>query len=156
MIRLKGSTRVTVVDKNLSRAEYAGQLGADEIETSLDVLKRDFYDIVIDATGVPAVMQRTLEFVRYGGKILLFGVPPSGSKIELEAFPIFRKGLTILSSYTSVRNSYQAVDLIRSGNVIVTPVISHQVPLQDFGKGIELIEKGIEGVRKVIVCPNAS
>ena len=80
--------------------------------TNLDDLERDAYDAVVDATGAVAVMSRTLDFARPGGKILLFGVPPSGQKMTVEAFPIFRKGLTILSSFTSLRNSYQALGLV--------------------------------------------
>ena len=111
-----------MVDKNAARAGFARMLGADAALTSLDDLPRDAFDAVVDATGVIAVMSRTLEFARHGGKILLFGVPPSGQTMTVEAFPIFRKGLTILSSFTSLRNSYQALDLLKSGRVAVRGV----------------------------------
>jgi threonine dehydrogenase-like Zn-dependent dehydrogenase len=32
-------------------------------------------------------------------------------------------------------------------------MISHQLPLEDFVKGVETIEQGTEGVLKVIICP---
>ena len=74
----------------------------------------------------------------------------------MEAFPIFRKGLTILSSFTSLRNSYQALDLLKHGRISLDELVSHQLPLEELQHGIELIEQGAEGVRKVIILPNHS
>jgi D-arabinitol dehydrogenase (NADP+) len=104
-IRLRGAAEVTVADKNPDRCAFAMQSGADFSTNSIDGLTRDSFDAVIDATVAVAVMSRAPEFVRPGGKILLFGVPPAGEKLSVEAFPIFRKGLTILSSFTPPRNS---------------------------------------------------
>lgn len=153
-LRQQGAARVVVVDKNPTRAALAQSFGAELSLTNLDELERDAYDAVVDATGAVAVMSRTLDFARPGGKILLFGVPPSGQKMTVEAFPIFRKGLTILSSFTSLRNSYQALDLLKNRRILVEKVISHRLPLEALQQGIELIEQGSEPVYKVMILPN--
>jgi D-arabinitol dehydrogenase (NADP+) len=153
-IRAQGASHVSVVEKNAARGKFAGEIGADVVMTDLNELKTDHYDVVIDATGSLPVMQRTVDFVRPGGKVLLFGVPPSGKEMSLEAFKIFRKGLTVLSSFTSVRNSYQALDLLRSGRIQVDRLVSHRLSLEEFQRGIEIIEQGREGVKKVQIMPN--
>ena len=153
VLQQTGATEITMVDKNASRVEFAAQSGANQVYTDLDDLPRQ-YDVVVDATGVVGVMSRCIDYVRPGGKILLFGVPPVGETMTLEAFPIFRKGLTILSSFTSLRNSYQAIDLLKSGRISLDGLVSHQLPLGEFQRGIELIEQGTEGVRKVLIRPN--
>ena len=109
---------------------------------------------MIDATGAIPVMNRTVDFVRKGGTVLLFGVPPSGRNLEVEGFKIFQKGLTVLSSFTSVRNSFQAVDLLQSGRVRVDSLISHRLPLEEMPRALELIESRDPAVKKVIVQPN--
>jgi D-arabinitol dehydrogenase (NADP+) len=153
-LRLNGVTEVVVVDKNTDRATFARSMGADISLTRLDDLEQDAYDAVVDATGAVEVMSRTMDFVRPGGKILLFGVPPAGQRINIEAFPIFRKGLTILSSFTSLHNSYQALGLLKSKTVLVEKLISHRLPLEELQRGIKLIEKGNELVYKVVILPN--
>jgi 2-desacetyl-2-hydroxyethyl bacteriochlorophyllide A dehydrogenase len=153
-IRLRGAAEVTVAEKNPDRAAFARQAGADRSVGSLDELPRDSFDAVVDATGAVEGMSRAPEFARPGGKVLLFGVPPAGEKLAIEAFPIFRKGLTILSSFTSLRNSYQALDLLASGRISVDALISHRLPLEEFQRGIEIIEGGRENVRKVMILPN--
>jgi D-arabinitol dehydrogenase (NADP+) len=154
-VRAQGATHVTVVDKNAARAGFAGEMGADLVLTDLSKLKTDHYDAVIDATGAIPVMQRALDFARPGGKVLLFGVPPSRKEMAVEAFQIFRKGLSVLSSFTSVRNSYQALDLLRTGRIQADRLVSHRLPLEDFQRGIEVIEQGSQAVKKVQILPNA-
>ncbi|MFW6388250.1 MAG: zinc-binding dehydrogenase, partial [bacterium] len=153
-ILLQGASEVTQVDRNSSRLSVAEKSGAANTLESLDSLPTDEFDLVVDATGVPAVMEQTLKFARYGGTILLFGVPPQDGQLSLTAFPIFRKGLTILSSFTSVRNSVQAVRLLGSGSLDVTPLISHRLPLEELQHGIDLMESGKDGVMKVHILPN--
>jgi len=154
-IRCQGASTVCVVDKNKFRASFAKDMGADTIHTNLEELSHDYYDVVIDATGSLPVMSKTIDYVRYGGKVLLFGVPPAKQPMSIEAFPIFRKGLTILSSFTSLRNSYQALALIESEQIDLSKLISHKLPLEQFQHGVEIIEQGWEDVKKVIVLPNS-
>jgi D-arabinitol dehydrogenase (NADP+) len=153
-IMLEGASLITSIDKNPARLELARASGAVQTASSFDGLPEDGYDVVVDATGVPAVMEKTLTFARSGGRVLLFGVPPRTSRISFDAFTIFRKGLTILSSYTSVRNSIQAVRLLGSGKIDVSSLVSHELPLSGFRRGIELIEQGKDGVLKVLIRPD--
>lgn len=153
-VRLQGAAHVVMLDRNEARLRSAMELGADKTLTSLDDLPLDYYDAVIDATGAIPVMQRTIDLARPGGKVLLFGVPPAGKEMSMEAFKIFKKGLTVLSSFTSVRNSYQAIDLLASGRIRVDGLVSHRLPLESFQRGIEIIEQGIEDVKKVQILPN--
>jgi D-arabinitol dehydrogenase (NADP+) len=154
MARMQGAAQVSVLENNPGRADLARQMGADFVFFRMEDLQLDAYDVVIDATGVLPVMNRAIDFVRNGGTVLLFGVPPSGKNLEIEAFKIFRKGLTLVSSYTSVRNSFQAVNLLRSGQIKVKPLISHLLPLREMPQAIEMIERHDPNVKKVIMLPN--
>jgi 2-desacetyl-2-hydroxyethyl bacteriochlorophyllide A dehydrogenase len=154
MLRLQGAAEITVVDRNPSRFQFALHMGADAALPSLDDLPRQDYDLVVDATGAIPIMNRTIDFVRQGGKILLFGVPPSGAKLTLDAFTIFQKGLSVLSSFTSRRNSYQALDLLKHGRISIDGLISHCLPLSEFQLGIDLLEGGLQDVKKVLLLPN--
>ncbi|GAP08557.1 MAG TPA: L-threonine 3-dehydrogenase [Anaerolinea thermolimosa] len=151
--RLWGVTHIAVAERNPERLAFARQAGADEAFTNLDELTPDGYDAVIDATGVPTVMARCIDLARPGGRVLWFGVPPSGREMNLEPFKVFRKGLALYGSFTSLRNSYQAVALLQSGRLKVDDIISHRLPLEAFVHGCELIEQGAEGVKKVLVLP---
>jgi D-arabinitol dehydrogenase (NADP+) len=152
-VKVQGAQSVTVVELDQARVEAAQAAGADQVHRSLDDLPKDGFEVVIDATGVIPVMKRTPEFARKGGKILLFGVPPK-TTVEFEAFTLFLKGLTLLTSYTSVRNSLQAIDLLKNKRINVKPLISHRLPLADFEHGVNLIKNKQEQVKKVLIVPN--
>ena len=154
VIQLQGSVEITQIDKNESRLVLAMNSGAYRTEVSLKAIGRERYDVVVDATGVPSLMNQSLTYVRFGGKILLFGVPPQNSILSFPAFSFFKKGVSFFSSYTSVRNTIQTIRLMKSGKIDVKPLISHILNLEQLLHGIELIEAGKEGVLKVLIHPN--
>ncbi len=59
-----------------------------------------------------------------------------------------------MASFTSLRNSYQAVELLRAGKVKVDDFVSHRIKMEDFPKAVDLIENGKENVKKVLVIPS--
>ena len=148
-----GAAGLTVVERIGTRAELTLELGAGRVESDIGVLPKDAYDLVIDATGAIPLIESALDHVRYGGTVLLFGVAPQGKTMNIEHFRIFRKGLKIVSSYTSLRNSFQAVETIRSGRVDVRRLVSHRFSLDDFEQGLRLLGSGEDGVKKVLVMP---
>jgi 2-desacetyl-2-hydroxyethyl bacteriochlorophyllide A dehydrogenase len=150
-LRLSGAGRVDVAERGSARRAFAQREGAGAVYADLSLAPLDAYDCVVDATGVPVVMADLLDHARPGGKVLWFGVPPNGAKMELEPFKIFRKGLAVFGSFTSRRNSYQAVELLRTGRMRVDDLISHRIPLADFERGCRLVETGAEDVMKVII-----
>jgi 2-desacetyl-2-hydroxyethyl bacteriochlorophyllide A dehydrogenase len=152
-IQLQGTSEITQVDRNQSRLELARQSGAVRVCNSLDGLASNYFDVVVDASGATSLMEQALTFVRKGGTVLWFGVPKRDAVMQLPAFTIFEKGLFLLSSYTSVRNSIQAVELLKKGKIDIVPLVSHQLPLEDFEKGVTTIEEGLEGVLKVVILP---
>ena len=153
-LSLYGAARVDVAERNPDRLAFALRDGAGAGFANLTDAPLDAYDAVVDATGAPAVMARLLDYARPGGKVLWFGVPPNGAQMTLEPFKVFRKGLSIFGSFTSRRNSYQAVDLLRSGRIRVDDLVSHRLPLAEFERGCGLIEAGSDNVRKVMIMPN--
>ncbi|MDR2517909.1 MAG: zinc-dependent alcohol dehydrogenase family protein [Spirochaetaceae bacterium] len=152
---LHGAGAVTQVDRNQSRLERAQENGASQVRQSLEGLPQDSFDLVVDATGVPALMARAVDFARKGGAVLWFGAPPRDGKLELPAFSIFEKGLSLVSSYTSARNSLQALALLETGKIRVSPLVSHTLPLADFARAVELIETGRDNVLKVMILPDS-
>ncbi|MDR2028224.1 MAG: zinc-dependent alcohol dehydrogenase family protein [Treponema sp.] len=154
VIQLQGASGITQVDKNQSRLELARKSGARHTADSPDKLETEGYDVVVEAAGSTFLMEQSLKYVRKGGTLLWFGVPKRDAAVRLPAFTIFEKGLVILSSYTSVRNSIQAVRLLESGRIDVTGLVSHCLSLEDFARGIDTIEQGTEGVLKVVILPN--
>ena len=150
---VEGCARVDVLDRDASRLETAKALGASAIATDLADYKEEHYHIVCDATGVTALMERTLDYVRPSGRILWFAVPHKDAEVKVPPFRMFEKEISIFSSYTSCRNSWQALHLLEEKRIRVKELISHRLPLEEFEKGLKILETHSEPAMKILIMP---
>jgi len=146
-VKSAGAARVVVTDVVPHRLQMVGDLGAtetlmadDQQDKQLSDLEPYGYDVVVDATGIPAVMQACFKHVKPRGKVWVFGVAPEDARVEISPFEVFRRDLTIVGSFAVNRTFPQAIAMIQNKAVQVKPLISHQLPLADFDKGFELAQ----------------
>lgn len=151
-----GAARVAVVDLRPERLRLARQLGADAVfeskpresngQDSLTNALRAYapygFDMVIDATGVPAVVEKAVSYVATGGTLLLFGVCPNDSEIRLNPYEIYRRDLQIIGTFALRKSFETARDLLEAGAVNVLPLIGATVNLDDFPAVLELMRNG--------------
>ena len=153
-LKQAGATRVVVTDVVPWRLEMAAQLGATETvvadaqqAASLKRIEPEGYTIVADATGIPAVLEGTFQYSKPRGKIWVFGVTPQGTQVKFPAYEVFRRDLKIIGSFAVNRTFPHSINLIQSGAIQVEPLISHQLPLDDFRQGLEIAEKDPKRVK---------
>jgi len=146
-----GASRVVVVDLKPERLRIAEQLGADAVVVSRpeEPLKDALFgispygfDLVIEATGVPGVVQEALAYVSKGGKLLVFGVSPNESEIRVKPYEIFRRDLEIIGAFALRKSFAAARDLLQAGAVNIKPLIGATVNLEEFPVALDLIRSG--------------
>lgn len=151
--KLRAARTVTVCDLRETRLKLAESLGADRAEVvDTPGLTESAFGVVIDASGNPDAIRRTVELAHPGGRILWFGVAPEGTTIPVEPFRVFRKGLSIHSAFTSLGNSTEAIELLSSGKVQTAPLVSHRFGLDGFAEAARLLESDPD-VLKVLIIP---
>lgn len=146
-IKHAGAARVVVTDVVPWRLQLAEQLGATETVVAderqsvmLASIEPDGFDIVVDATGIPRVLEGAFAYVKPRGKVWVFGVTPRGTLINFPPYEVFRRDLKIIGSFAVNRTFPQSIALIRSGAVQVGPLISHQLALDEFRQGLDIAE----------------
>jgi NADPH2:quinone reductase len=150
-----GTSSVTVVDRNERRLKLASSLGATAVETDVRAAMRDHpdgFDCVVDATGVPPVIQQGFDAARRGGKLMVFGVAPEEARVEFSPFRIYNDEVTIIGSMAVLYTFVQAIELLRGGTVQTEPLLTHTFPLDGFEDALSSMRAG-EGI-KVQVLPN--
>ncbi|MEZ4669449.1 MAG: zinc-dependent alcohol dehydrogenase family protein [Anaerolineae bacterium] len=145
--RHAGAARVVITDVVRSRLNLAASLGVTDVvvadqnqQRNLMALEPDGYDVVADVTGVPAVIEQSMIYVRPRGKIWVFGVAPAESRISLDPYEIFRKDISIIGSFAVNRTFPQSIALIQNGAIQVEPLVSHLLPLDEFQRGFDLAQ----------------
>lgn len=137
-----GSTRVAIVDPNPSKITAAVEMGAQagwtvprqgpvgEVQAELNSWAAEGIPSIVDTTGSPIAIQRALEWVRPGGKVLLFGVSDPSASLCISPHEIFSKELAILASSGMSPVSFeQSVEMLYSGQIDPRPLISTTIDL---------------------------
>jgi NADPH2:quinone reductase len=156
LLQHRGAANVTVVDRNERRLELARSLGASAVETdvaALDAHNGDGFDAVVDATGVPEVVQQDIDMVRRGGKLMVFGVVPEEARVEVSPFRIYNDEITLVGSMAVLYTFAPAIELVRAGAIETEPLLTHTFPLDEFEDALAAMRAG-EGL-KVQVLPNS-
>jgi len=108
-------------------------------------------DAVIVAVSSPKAIEQAIKLVRKGGKVMIFGVPPKNSSINVDANHIFSNEISILTSgYASEKETNEALKLISSGKIDVKSLITHKFGINEAEKAFALAKKG-DGMKIVIV-----
>jgi 2-desacetyl-2-hydroxyethyl bacteriochlorophyllide A dehydrogenase len=149
-----GAARVAVVDVNTQRLARAEQLGA-RTYTGIDQALKDEprgFNCVIDATGVPAVIEQAFMAVKRGGKFMIFGVAPHEARVSLSPFRIYNDEINIVGSMAVLFSFQAALDLIGGGVINTEAMLTTALPLGDFAEALSMVRRG-EGV-KTQILPN--
>ena len=160
-----GAAVVTCVDLDVARLELARELGArntvvagPEAPEQLRQIAPHGFDVVIDATGSPAVVEALPRYAKPTAKILYFGVCPSDAKVLVSPYDIFKNDWEIYGSFALRYTFYPAIDFIESGAIRVLPIISHRISLEQLpgifrGEPLPASDVGVGSRLKVLVRP---
>ena len=109
-------------------------------------------DAVFDTVGQPAVVDTALPLTREGGSMVLFAHARPGQRLTLELNQLFRHERRLIGTYSgSLDEQSRIFELLSSGSLDPTPLISHQLPLQDFESAVELTRQ--HKALKVLLTP---
>jgi len=155
LARHGGASRVAMVDVNTQRLARAEQLGATRTYSDIQQALTDEplgFNCVIDATGVPVVIENAFMAVKRGGKFMIFGVASHEARISLSPFRIYNDEITIIGSMAVLFSFQAAIDLISSGVIDTQAMLTAALPLQDFSSALDMVRRG-QGV-KTQILPN--
>ncbi|MEF2070520.1 alcohol dehydrogenase catalytic domain-containing protein [Consotaella aegiceratis] len=152
LIRARGVTRIDFLERNPTRGRRVAEMRYGEVFGDLGAVPDRAYDSVADASGSSMLVSEAANrLTRSCGKVLAFGVPAMGRQLAIDHFRLFRDEISIIASYTSLKNSLQAIDLMRSGLIDVSDIVSHRIALSQVPTFIERMQAGDGDLRKVTV-----
>jgi len=153
---INGAASVTVVDLFEDKLSLARKLGADYTYTSAEFEKLKFlnsYEVVIDCTGVPKVVEGAVKYAKDSGVILFFGVCPDKSAITINPYEVFKRELRLVGTFALKKTYGKALALARSGKINLLDLVDKKLLIEDAPKLFEDIISGNSGL-KTVFYPN--
>nr|WP_279664410.1 L-threonine 3-dehydrogenase [Ectobacillus ponti] len=156
-----GAAQVIAFDINEQRLELAKQMGAtavvnslkeNPVEMALELTGGNGMDVICEMSGHPVAMNQGFEMVTNGGRVSILSLPTRPVDIDVTKHVVF-KGITVqgITGRRMFETWMQVSSLLKSGAVNVEPLITHQLPLEEFEKGFEMMIQGTCG--KVVLIP---
>ncbi|MFC4224669.1 zinc-dependent alcohol dehydrogenase family protein [Lysinibacter cavernae] len=159
-----GAAKVTVAASSAFKLERATALGVDDtylmnretLDTSVsDLLERsggEGFDIVVDATGSPAVSERTVGLTRSGGTVMFYGVTGPDDRVSLSPYDIFRREITIKGSFAEISAFPATIQALHTGRARTDGIITHRFSLDEYGAAMETLRSD-PTAHKIVIVP---
>lgn len=107
-------------------------------------------DLVVECTGMPEVWEQSVQYVRRGGTVLLFGGCPAGTRVKYDTHRLHYDEITVSGSF-----HYTPADVRSARRILIereldlSPLISGMFPLYNLAHAFDLLDRG-EGIKYAI------
>jgi L-iditol 2-dehydrogenase len=160
LAKASGATPIIAAGRSAWKLELAKKLGVAEIvkmpdDNAIDKIRNLTGglgpDAVIEAAGTSETMIQSIETVAPGGKVLSFG---AGHQLltRFDPYLIYLKEINIIGSRAASRADWQpAINLVKSGNINLKPLVTHILPLREIQKAFALMDEKAPGLIRIAI-----
>lgn len=156
-----GATKIIATEINDYRIKLAKELGADLVlnpkkDDVVTIVKEKTdnvgIDVVLEMSGNPSAILDAFKALRPGGRYSMLGISDKPIEIDLSRDIVF-KYVTVqgINGRLMFSTWHQTSRFLSSGRLDLEPIITHRFRLEEFEKGMELMESGNCG--KILLYP---
>jgi threonine 3-dehydrogenase len=157
--RALGAKAIYASDVQAFRLDLAKRVKADVVYNAADVnvleavlaeTQGDGVDVVLEMSGHPAAIETGLDALKPGGAMVLLGIPPKPITLDFPKHILFKETRILGVTGREMFRTWEIMlELLVSGRLDVSPLITHRFPAEKFGDAIALMQTGESG--KVIL-----
>jgi L-iditol 2-dehydrogenase len=139
---------VAMVDLDAARLKLAAALGAAAtaapgeaaLAAARDVSDGIGADAIFDTVGGERTLAAGVALSRPGGTVVLFAHAPAKERSALDLNELFKTERRIVATYSGALDEQRRVfDMLSSGALDPSPLVTHTLPLDDFERGVSLV-----------------
>lgn len=157
MLKAMNVNPIIVSEPKEERRSKAKELGADfVVDPTQDNVEEYVKNIIprgtdfsIDVVG--SELRTACSVVKKRGKVLLFGVNLKAES-SVTQFMITFNEINVLGTYVDDATFPLAVDILEKGIIDLSPLITHNLTLEELEEGVEMLKTG--KALEVVVTPN--
>jgi threonine dehydrogenase-like Zn-dependent dehydrogenase len=160
LARTSGCAPVFMIGRGEVRLNAAKRFGATQTwvyrdsdlqEKVLQATEGRGPDIVVEASGADRAVGQAFEWVRPGGRVVLYGVSDTG-QANILSDRIVQKDLYVVTGIGSPLLWDRAVQLAAGGLIDFRSLVTHRFPLEKAEEALSIARDGDRAI-KVVLCP---
>lgn len=159
LARLKGATRVVLIEPVSQKRETALKLGAF---MTVDPVKEDAkaaiaragikrLSCVIECVGLVSTIEQAIDIAGKAATVMMFGLTKPEAELKVKPFTVFQKEIVLKSSFINPYTQGRALNLINSKTLDVSSMVAEVVPLEKLSA--VLSDASLRAKGKFIVRP---
>jgi 2-desacetyl-2-hydroxyethyl bacteriochlorophyllide A dehydrogenase len=150
---------VYISDISEDKLAYAEKLGIEHtilneskeklMEAVLDATAGDYFDVCIEATGVPEAFINCIDAAAFQGRVVDVGV--SKRNADFKYTEIQRKELNIMGSRAALKSDFiETINYVKSGKIDLSKIISREYAAADAEKAFEDLNENSGSILKMV------
>jgi 2-desacetyl-2-hydroxyethyl bacteriochlorophyllide A dehydrogenase len=157
-------SKLIAVDVDDNKLKLARSMGATDVINSgregaadavFKITDGHMADFVIEGTGIPALLNQSVTYLKNGGRLILMSSHGEACK-EFDFRPAIERGIDIKMAHpghsqNQADDMRRAVDMINSGTFSNKGLISHIFKLEEINEAFQTLEHKPEGYIKGII-----
>ncbi|KAG2091839.1 chaperonin 10-like protein [Suillus discolor] len=149
LLKLNGAANVVIAANKGIKTQIAQDLGAGDSYVELDrenpapqweQLRRDHpygFDVVVEATGNEAVANDSINYVRRGGTLMIYGVYSDSARVHWPPSKIFGDEIKIIGSFAQTHCFPRAIAYLDSGKVKVKGMVTDVFKISEYQQALD-------------------
>lgn len=128
--------------KKLNCADEYVELDRKDPSKQWAALKEQYpygFDVVVEASGSPAVLEQAINFCARGGKLIYYGVYEKEALIKVSPSKVFSDEITIIGSFSEMWCVGRSVKYLESRKVDVRGIVDKTFKLEEFGQALDAV-----------------
>jgi len=139
--------------KNLDAADVYVELSRENPEAQFEQIKKENpygFDIVVEATGSAKILEDAINYVRRGGKLVVYGVYSDSARVTWPPSKIFGDEITILGSFSETYMFPATIQYLDTGKVKVGGIVNKTYKLEQWQECLDAM-KNKSAIKAAIV-----
>jgi len=156
-----GALKVFASDVAPFRLDLAQKAGADAVlaadKTKVSDALKDLtdghgVDVVLEMSGSGPAINDALKSLKLGGRVVMMGIPKGNVDLDISQDVIFKEATLIGVNGRQIFQTWVLMlDLFSAGKLDLDFILTHELPLSEFGQAMNLIREGVSG--KILLKP---
>jgi D-arabinitol dehydrogenase (NADP+) len=149
LLKLNGAQRVVLaankglkmdIAKKIQAADEYIELDRQDAKAQWVQIKKDNpygFDVVVEATGVESIIDDSINYVRRGGTLLVYGVYNNDAKVHWSPMKIFSDEIKIIGSFSQTYCFPRAVAYLDSGKIRTDGMVTNVYSIEEYQKALD-------------------